>query len=179
MDAQERLQMLQLLQQGTEALYASVIGIEDAEALRRPLTGGWSVLKCLEHVAVTESALFAGIRNATRVEAPRRNPEREAKIRDRALDRERLIAAPEIVVPVGHMASVAQALLNFATARAETLRWVETFQDDPHSWVTPHPLVRSPVTCWEMLLMIALHPRRHAAQISAQIAVVRAIPGNP
>ena len=167
---QERREMLQLLQEGTEALYALVAGIDDAEAARKPSGGGWSVLDCLEHVAVTEGALFAGIRNATRAEAPRVNPEREAKIRDRALNRERLIAAPEIVVPRSRFANPNQALLNFAAARAETVRWVETFADDPRCWVTTHPMVRTPVNCWEMLLMIALHPKRHAEQIRTVIS---------
>lgn len=165
MDENERRQMLQLLSEGTQAIHASASGIDEAEAKLRPATG-WSVLDCLEHVAVTERALFNGIRNATKAETPHPNPEREAKIWNRALDRARFIAAPDIVVPHGNFTSAAQALLNFATARGETVQWVETFADDPHAWITTHPMVRSPVNCWEMLLMIALHPKRHAEQIA-------------
>ncbi len=166
MDENQRQQMLTLLAEGTRAIHAAASGIDDADAARRPANGNWSILDCLEHVAVTERALFAGIRNATKADAPQPNPEREAKIWNRALDRARFIAAPDIVVPHGNFTSAAQALLNFATARGETVHWVETFADDPHDWITTHPLVRSPVNCWEMLLMIALHPKRHAEQIT-------------
>ena len=168
MDEQERQEMLRLLSEGVEELTASVTGIEEAEAVLRPAGGGWSVLDCLEHVAVTEAALLAGIRNATQAPEPQPNPEREAKIRSRALDRNRFIAAPDLVVPGGRFAQAGQALEQFLSARAETVRWVETFAEDPRGWVTTHPLVRSPVNCWEMLLMMALHPKRHAQQISDQ-----------
>lgn len=165
MGEQERQEMLRLLSEGTEELTASATGIEEAEAGRRPAGGGWSVLDCLEHVAVTEEALLARIRNATRAPEPQPNPGREAKIRSRALDRSRFIAAPDLVLPGGRFAQAGQALGQFLSARAETVQWVETFAEDPRSWVTTHPLVRSPVNCWEMLLMIALHPKRHAKQI--------------
>ena len=174
MEDGEKRVMLRLLAEGSEALRFAVAGIDDRDAARKPADGGWSLLDCLEHVAVTESALFAGIRNATPAGAPQHNPEREAKISNRALDRGRFIAAPEIVVPASRFRTAADALAAFQSARAETVRWVETFQDDPRSWLTTHPLVRTPVNCWEMLLMIALHPKRHALQIVTIRAVVAA-----
>lgn len=167
MEDGERRIMLRLLAEGSDALRSTVDSIDDREAARMPADGSWSVLDCLEHVAVTESALFAGIRNATPAGAPHHNPEREAKISNRALNRGRFIAAPEVVIPDGRFATAEEALTAFQSARAETIRWVETFQDDPRSWLTTHPMVRTPVNCWEMLLMIALHPKRHAQQIAA------------
>lgn len=166
MEEGERNVILRLLVEGSEALHASLAGISESEAARKPSGSAWSVLDCLEHVAVTESALLAGVCNATRAEARQHNPEREAKISTRALDRQRFIPAPENVVPGGQFASVAHALAAFEAARAETLRWVETFEDDARCWLTTHPLVRTPVNCWEMLLMIAFHPKRHAQQIA-------------
>jgi hypothetical protein len=159
--------MLQMLAEGSEALQASVAGIAESDATRKPSPGHWSVLDCLEHVAITESALFAGIRNATPAGSPQPNPVREAKILDRALDRGRFIAAPDMVIPASRFTTAAHALAAFQSARAETVRWVETFADDPRAWVTTHPMVRGPVNCWEMLLMIALHPKRHAQQIAS------------
>jgi uncharacterized damage-inducible protein DinB len=174
MEDGERRIMLRLLAEGSDALRSAVDGIDGPEAARKPADFSWSVLDCLEHVAVTESALFAGIRNATPAGAPQHNPEREAKISNRALDRGRFIAAPEIVVPAGRFATAAEALAAFQSARAETVRWVETFQDDPRKWLTTHPMVRTPVNCWEMLLMIALHPTRHALQIATTRAAIAA-----
>ena len=174
MEDGERRVMLRLLAEGSEALRSAVAGVDDLDAARKQADGGWSVLDCLEHVAVTESALFAGIRNATPAGAPQPNPEREAKISTRALDRGRFIAAPEIVVPAGRFVTASDAFAAFQSARADTVRWVETFPGDPRSWITTHPMVRTPVNCWEMLLMIALHPKRHAQQIVTIRAVVAA-----
>lgn len=166
MDETERQHMFNLLAEGTQAIHAAASGLDDSQAKLRPAPNAWSILDCLEHVAVTERALFAGIRNAAKAPAPQPNPEREAKIWDRALNRAHFIAAPDIVIPQGSFTTPTQALLHFATARAETVRWVETFADDPRAWLTTHPMVRGPVNCWEMLLMIALHPKRHAEQIA-------------
>jgi len=165
MKDRERTEILHLLTEGADALRASVAGIGESEASRTPGNGQWSVLDCLEHVAVTERALFAGVRKATLADTPQYNPERETKIRNRALDRTRFIAAPEVVAPSGSVQTVGGALAQFEIARAETIRFVEEFEGDPRAWLTTHPLVRSPVNCWEMLLMIALHPKRHAEQI--------------
>jgi hypothetical protein len=171
MEERERQEIVRMLEDGADALRAAVDGIGNAEAALRPALGGWSVLDCLEHVVVTERALFAGVRNATPADGPQHNPVREAKIRDRTLDRSRIIAAPDIVVPAGRFGSVSDALAQFEQARVETLAWVEKFEGDPRSWLTTHPMVRGPVNCYEMFLMIAPHPQRHAEQI----AVIRAM----
>ena len=157
--------VIQLMSEGTSALRASMAGIDDGTAARRPADGRWSVLECLEHVAVTERALLAGVRIARLAELPQNNPEREAKILNRAVDRRRFIAAPEVVIPGGLCRSASEAWNQFESARGETLQLVEKFEGDPRRWLTTHPLVRSPVNCYEMFMMIALHPKRHAMQI--------------
>jgi DinB superfamily len=170
----EKNEILRMLTEGDAALRAALSGISNPQATQRPIEGGWSMLDCVEHVAVTERALLDGVRNATPADGSQHNPVREAKILDRALDRARFIAAPDAVVPAGRLATLAEALVAFEAARAETIRCVEGFEGDPRSWITPHPLVRTPVNCYEMFLMIALHPKRHAQQIALTRAVVAA-----
>ncbi|SRR6266567_3050602 len=174
MDEQLRSEILRLLAEGTENLRTSLDGIEEAEAIRKPADGRWSVLDCLEHVAVTERVLLAQVQSATPAEGPQHNPVREAKILDRALDRTRLIPAPEVVIPPGRLQSVTDALAQFEGTRAETIRFVEEFNGDLRTWLTIHPMVRGPVNCYEMLLMMALHPKRHAQQIAQTRAMAAA-----
>jgi hypothetical protein len=50
--------------------------------------------------------------------------------------------------------------------RRETVRFVEEFSGDFRSWLTMHPLITRPLNCYEMLLLMALHPARHAMQIA-------------
>jgi hypothetical protein len=141
-------------------------GISDSEASRRPIEGEWSVLECMEHIVVSERALLACLHSATPADGPQHNPVREAKIMDRGLDRSRVVAAPEIVVPAGTIESVSGAWATFEAARGETIQWIDQFEGDLRSWVTNHPMVRTPVNCYEMFLMIALHSKRHAQQIA-------------
>ncbi len=166
MGEREKEEILRMLAEGDGALHQAVAGIRDSEASLHSVDGGWSVLDCVEHVAITERALLAGVQKAKLADGPQHNPIREAKILDRALDRTRFIAAPDPVIPAGRMGSVSEALASFEAARAETIRCVEEFDGDPRSWITNHPLVRSPVNCYEMFLMVALHPKRHAQQIA-------------
>jgi hypothetical protein len=45
------------------------------------------------------------------------------------------------------------------------MQFVEEFSGELRCWLTRHPLIMSPVNCYEMLLPMALHPRRHSLQI--------------
>ena len=58
-----------------------------------------------------------------------------------------------------------EALAGFDRARSETLHWLEQFTVDLRGWGTDHPLIPSPVNCYEILLLIAAHPGRHARQV--------------
>jgi hypothetical protein len=170
LDELDRKEILRLLAEGSCALRLAVGGISEVDASQRPEAGGWSVLDCLEHLAITERELLTGAQSATPAAERQHNPVREAKILDRALDRTRFIAAPEIVIPAGRFNSTSEALARFEGVRAETTRFVESFEGDPRSWLTTHPMVRGPVNCYEMFLMIALHPKRHAQQITLVLA---------
>jgi hypothetical protein len=44
------------------------------------------------------------------------------------------------------------------------VQFAETCQEDLRCKITSHPIIGK-VNCYEMLLMIAVHPHRHAKQI--------------
>lgn len=161
----ESEEILRLLKSGGDAVAEATAGVDDELAKRRPQAGGWSILECVEHLAVTERALLSQVSSATESDRPHENPAREAKIRSRALDRSLHIEAPEVVVPQGRFATLSQAIAEFEGVRAETIQFVVEFKGDSRSWLTTHPLVYTQVNCYEMLLMMALHPARHAKQI--------------
>lgn len=161
----DREEILRMLREGVAALRAALEGIREEDALRRPAEGRWSVLECVEHVAASEAELLPLLRQAARCDASQEDRAREAKFQGLALNRARRIEAPDPVQPKGAAASVAEAWERFERVRAETVRFVEEFEGDPRWWVTRHPLITRPVNCYEMLLLMAMHPRRHAAQI--------------
>lgn len=165
MDA-ERQEILRQLQHGADALTEALNGVDESVARRRPTPGSWSVLECVEHLALTEAALLRRLREAKPCDESHEDRGREAKFQDLALNRLRRIEAPPPVAPRCNSESLVQALVNFNLARTETLRFVEEFRGNLRWSLAIHPLITRPVNCYEMLLLMALHPKRHALQIA-------------
>jgi hypothetical protein len=160
----EKQELLTALREGREALGAALDGIDETLAARQPPTG-WSILGCVEHLATTEEYLLGRLQAAKRIPAPIENSAREKKIAAYAMNRARRIEAPPQAHPHGRFATVPEALAAFDAARAQVVRYLESLEGDLRCWVTDHLLVPSPVTCYEMFVMIAAHPKRHAEQI--------------
>lgn len=162
----DRQEILRLLQEGADALAEALEGIEESTAALRPRPDSWSVIECVEHLALTEAALLSRLRSAKPSDSSHEDRAREAKFQDLAMNRARRIEAPEVVIPKSTATGLSHAVERFHAARKETLRFVDQFPGDLRSWLTLHPLITRPVNCYEMLLLMAMHPRRHALQIA-------------
>jgi hypothetical protein len=160
-----REEILRMLQEGMDAVSEALSGIDASAAMRRPRAESWTVLECVEHLALTERSLLQQLKEAKACDESREDRAREAKFQDLALNRARRIEAPDLVRPASESASLEQALEGFEAARRETVRFVEGFRGDLRWWVTQHPLITRPVNCHEMLLLMAMHPKRHALQM--------------
>jgi len=90
----ERKQILVLLEEGRSALVAALQGVTEEAARRIPAPGRWSILGCVEHIAVSEDYMFSQICIATLPQTPLINPVREAKMLARGTDRTRRIESP-------------------------------------------------------------------------------------
>jgi hypothetical protein len=164
MRASERQELLDLLAEGRQTLLDALDGLTEEQAARAPGEGRWSALECVEHIALVEDYLFARLLDGRCVEETGINPAREGLIAKRGADRSRRVAAPETVKPRGTYSTVAAALAGFESIRERTVRYVEGCEEDLRAKVTTHPLLGA-VNCYETMLMIALHPKRHADQI--------------
>ncbi|MGA7110789.1 MAG: DinB family protein [Terracidiphilus sp.] len=165
MPSSEKELLLRTLHDGREALGNSLAGLDETLAHHKPPAGGWSILECMEHMVQSERYLLTRLHAAKLSPEPFEKSRRAAKIAALAIDRTRPIQAPLGVHPHGRFASLAQALAAFDATRADVVRYVEQSANDLQCWITDHPLIPGPVTCYETLLMIAAHPTRHAQQI--------------
>jgi hypothetical protein len=163
--AADRGELLARLHSGAAALRDALDGVDEELANRKPAESGWSILECVEHVALAEENLLSRLLSATRSEQSHENRTREARIMERAADRTRPVQAPDIARPHGRFENVAEAMKRFDSAWAGTVAFLEGFDGDLRCWVTNHPLIPGPVNCYEILVMIAAHPARHAKQI--------------
>jgi hypothetical protein len=163
MNAQEKTEILEALHRGRQGFLEAVNGVTEDLAKLSSGPGRWSVLECVEHVALSEDLLFARIQQAKDgVSAV--NKAREAGILARGADRSRPGVSPEAVRPTGRFSTLAEAVGHFSASRAETIRFVENCEEDLRSKMTTHPLL-GPVNGHETLLLIVVHSLRHAQQI--------------
>jgi ribosomal protein S18 acetylase RimI-like enzyme len=165
MDVEARQNLLRQLEIGKVELLAAVEGVTEEEAARAPGAGKWSVLECVEHVATAEDYLFSQIEAAQPASGEVFNRDREARILVRGLDRSTKVTSPKEGLPAGRYASLAHAVGHFVESRARTIRFVESCEHDLRAQLTTHPIIGR-ANCYEMLLMMVLHPRRHAKQIA-------------
>jgi hypothetical protein len=163
-DASDREQILKLLAESRDALVASAAGLSDEHAKVRPALDQWSVLECVEHVAFVEDGLFTLLNTRLVPTEPSGDRSRETLFLHGATNRARKFVAPEQAHPTGRFPTLAEALEKFRQARARSTEYVENCELDLRAHTAPHPVL-GPVTGQEFLIVLALHPARHAVQI--------------
>jgi len=175
MDSKEQAQILALLEDGQAALVLALEGVSPETAVQIPAPGAWTILGCVEHLAITEDYLFSQIAAAKVSATPLINPEREAKMLARGTDRTRRIESPPEGHPKGVFPTVPAALAHFLSSRKRTIQFVAANPDDLRSRMTWHPILAD-ANVHEMLISIGVHCLRHVQQIE-EIKAAVAAPG--
>jgi hypothetical protein len=164
MEPNERHEILALLEQSRAALLAAVDGVTNERARRIPAPGRWSILGCVEHVAISEDYLFSQIGEATLSQTAATNPVREAKMLAFGADRSRRIESPPEGHPTGAFPTLAAAVSHFLASRKRTIAFVRANRGDLRARMTWHPILKE-ANCHEMLLSMCVHVLRHLKQI--------------
>lgn len=164
MDPNEKSEIINGLQSGLDTLLLSIKGLTEASAIRKPAEGKWSVLECMEHIALAEDHMFSQLASASLADSPQINKGREALIRRRGADRTRKVEAPDVARPKGTFQSLEDASKHFLESRRRTMDFVRNGDADLRAMMASHPIL-GPVNCYEMLLIMSAHPFRHSQQI--------------
>jgi hypothetical protein len=164
MDTAIREKNLALLAEGTNALLDSVAGVSEQQARMHPAGDRWSVLDCVEHLILPENRMF-DLLSKESIPAPSPSDgSREERVRFRSIDRENKFQAPESAKPTGRFPSLTAAVDEFRRCRARTASYLTQCDDELRAKTAMHPVV-GPVSCQELLIILSLHPARHAQQI--------------
>ena len=169
---EDRQATLTALTESRETLLNALHGVDEPTARRAPGEGRWSILDCVEHLAAAELLMNAALKRATHSGGELLDRTRESALRRRGTDRTQRFNAPEPARPTRRYATLAEATQAWEAVRAQSIAFVEGFEGEPREWMTTHPAIPGPVNCFEVLLLIAAHPRRHALQIAEIRAVV-------
>jgi hypothetical protein len=166
---EERAALIAQLERTRDLLRAATRGLTPAQATYKTATDRWSVLECVEHLALTEPFLFGFSQNLLKSPAKPAKAADELKAGDEKVlkgvaDRTQKAQAPEPARPTGKFANLTAALEAYNARRAETIEYVRITQDDLRS----HSFQMGPTEMddYQLLLMLAAHTERHTAQIN-------------
>ncbi len=159
------------------ALAEALAGVDERMAARKPAPEAWSILECVEHLVAAEEFLLGRMLAARTAESASVDSARESRILKRGVDRTARMESPPVARPCGRYLHLRDAVASFSAVRTRTIEWVVGQEGDLRSPITDHPLIPGPVNCREMLLIISVHPRRHAEQIQEIRAAFERAPG--
>jgi uncharacterized damage-inducible protein DinB len=162
---EERLEMLERLRVSEEKLLRVIDGVTEDLASKSPGSGRWSILQCVEHVVLAEEHMLGLVMTAERSIEPVINSRRERAIVERGANRTRKVEAPDVAIPNGRFLALQDAVRAFLKVRQRTIQFVENCDEDLRTLLTDHPVVGR-VNGYETVLLIAVHPLRHAEQIA-------------
>lgn len=164
MAPKETSEFVQMLDDSRQAFHAAVIGVSETQAIIQPAPGRWSVLECVEHVAVVEQRFLSRLESASRQETPRIDKQKEQELAASVVNRASRAPAPEAVQPAARFASLADAMEGFDEVRARTIRFVAERGADLYLLTTEHARF-GVLNGAEFLVIISGHVLRHADQI--------------
>ncbi len=153
----------QHFEHGKSAFLSSIEGVSDEQSRFSPGEGRWSILQVAEHVAVAERQMLTlWSKLAVPGSAPR---EKDAMLLQGLPDRSKKNPAPERSVPSGRFASLQEARDAFTSNRENILATLKSAEKELRAKVVEHPLA-GVVDGYQLFLVMALHPMRHAQQVN-------------
>ena len=157
--------LLTLLQQTREVFLNSFAGVTEEQSRMKPAPDRWSILDTVEHLTTAESVqlkLISTQRTARAADAPNR----EYAFLEMIPNRTHKMESPEGAKPIGRFATLAEAAEQFKTTRANVIRFLEQHTEDLRTSEVKHPHpAAGMVSICEMLVAMAMHGKRHAAQM--------------
>jgi hypothetical protein len=164
MSPQETTEIVQALKDSRAEFHAAAAGVAEAQANVNPAPDRWSVLDCVEHIAIAEGRFLGWLENPEAAPPPPMDREKEAKLLAGVASRVNRAQAPEPVRPTGRFATLAEALAEFDAARARSIAFAESKGAGLYSLAARHPFF-GPLNGAEVAILMVAHSRRHAAQI--------------
>lgn len=133
----------------------------------------WSIAECAEHITETENLLRGMIQQSAKklpldeTKRAERSTKKEASAKallTTMTDRSKTASAPGEIRPTGRYATKAALVTILNTRRDETIRYVETTDDDLRGRFFKMGPERE-MDLYEMILMISGHSERHLLQM--------------
>ena len=149
-------------------LKQSLDGLSTEQLTYKPNADRWSIIECVEHIALVEKGIYKAILAGISVPA---DPARRATIRVSDVDvikavrsRSFTMSAPAPFVPTGRFGNASSALQAFEERRKDTIELVQTIKEDLRTHYFVHPALGT-LDTYQAVLVMAAHVERHRKQI--------------
>src|SRR6185312_9140031 len=157
--------LLNVLQETREVFLNSFAGVTEEQSRLKPAPNCWSVLDTVEHLTTAETIQLKLI-STQRTQRPADAPNREYAFLRMIPNRTRKLESPESARPIGRFATLAKAAEQFKATRAGVIQFLEEYREDLRASEVKHPHpAAGMVSICEMLVVMAMHAKRHATQI--------------
>jgi uncharacterized damage-inducible protein DinB len=158
--------LLAALQESRDVFLDSFAGLTEEQSRMKPEPDCWSVIDTVEHLTTAEGIQLKLISTA-RTPRPADAPNREHAFLQMIPNRTHKMQSPEGAKPISRFATLAEAAEKFKATRAGVLQFLEQYTDDLRASQVQHPHpAAGMVSICEMLVAMAMHAKRHAAQIA-------------
>ena len=144
----------------------SVEGLSEAQWRFKAGPDRWSIAEVAEHIGLSEALILSMIEGQV-LKAPAKKPDEgitDEKLIAGVTDRSQKAQAPEVLKPVNKWPTREALVKDFIAARAKTMEWVKTTNEDLRAHAAPHPAF-GPLDAHQWILLLAGHSARHTAQI--------------
>lgn len=157
--------LLTQLQETRDIFLSSFAGVTEEQSRVKPAGDRWSVLDTIEHLTTAEGLQLKLI-STQRTPRPADAPNREGAFLHMIPNRTHKMDSPDGAKPIGRFATLAEATEQFKTTRAGVIQFLEQYTEDLRGSEVKHPHpAAGMVSICEMLVAMAMHAKRHAAQI--------------
>lgn len=175
----EKKYAVDYLEQTRADLQNTVAGLSEDQFNFKPAADRWSIKECLQHIVLTETALWQ-MTDATLKATANPDKRSEIKVTDedlvkRMTDRTNKVKTVEALYPekATTVPTALSALNAFNEQRGKLIKFMKKTDDDMRNHVTQTPL--GWLDSYQMILFMAAHSNRH----TQQIAEVKADPNFP
>jgi hypothetical protein len=157
--------LLDLLQETRKIFLNSFAGVTEEQSRLKPAFDCWCVLDTVEHLTTAET-IQLNLISTQRTPRPTDAPNREHAFLHLIPNRTYKMESPKGAKPIGRFATLAEAAEQFRVTRAGVIEFLEQYQEDLRATEVKHPHpAAGMISICEMLLAMAMHAKRHAAQI--------------
>lgn len=137
-------------------------GLSEAQLKFRSAPGKWSILDCVEHLAIAEAQYWTNLQDSLKTEATtKKAPGTDGDILWYGIDRTVRQKTGDARVPDGRYKTLDAALADFRKQRKTFVEYARSTQEDLHAHLMPGGEIDS----YQWFVMISSHSQRHILQI--------------